>query len=337
MNKKESKRKNNLKSAILLLLLLAILLVSSTYAWFTANKTVTISDIDVRIEAQNGLQISANGVDWKSMITVDDLKNSAYANNTNQIPDVIEPVSTVGDVTGGKMQMFYGSVNPVEGVYSLSATAEPSETAGTNGRYVAFDVFLKVNQDENNVILGANSSVVFKGSENSTNKGLENAARVAFLKQGNSDATESVDTFIAQNGAQSFTEASQTTTFIWEPNSDVHTAAGVKAASDTYHITTTETDATKIDYYGIKQAIVTPVKLIDTNNGTDTTNFTKLTPSYSTKKAMEDVNNAFSLTKGVTKVRIYMWVEGQDVDCENTASGSDITFKLELKVPDSAE
>ena len=31
-----------------------------------------------------------------------------------------------------------------------------------------------------------------------------------------------------------------------------------------------------------------------------------------------------------------MWVEGQDVDCENTASGSDITFRLELKVPDDS-
>lgn len=102
--KRENKRKVDLKSAILLLLLLAILLTASTYAWFTANKTVTVDDIDVRIEAQNGLQISANGVDWKSIVTVNDLLNAAYTDNTNQIPSVIEPVSTIGDVTNGKMQ-----------------------------------------------------------------------------------------------------------------------------------------------------------------------------------------------------------------------------------------
>ena len=29
-----------------------------------------------------------------------------------------------------------------------------------------------------------------------------------------------------------------------------------------------------------------------------------------------------------------MWVEGQDVDCENTASGTDIAFNLQLQVAD---
>ena len=134
--KRENKRKVDLKSAILLLLLLAILLTASTYAWFTANKTVTVDDIDVRIEAQNGLQISANGVDWKSIVTVNDLLNAAYTDNTNQIPSVIEPVSTIGDVTNGKMAMYYGQVDPVDGVYSLTATKEETETAGETGKYV---------------------------------------------------------------------------------------------------------------------------------------------------------------------------------------------------------
>lgn len=335
--KRENKRKVDLKSAILLLLLLAILLTASTYAWFTANKTVTVDDIDVRIEAQNGLQISANGVDWKSIVTVNDLLNAAYTDNTNQIPSVIEPVSTIGDVTNGKMAMYYGQVDPVDGVYSLTATKEETEAAGTTGKYVAFDIFLKVNQNEDNVILGANSTVLFNGAEAATNKGLQNAARVALLFQGNSEATADVSEFIAQNGALPFTQENQTTTYVWEPNSDVHTAAGVKAAYDTYRITTTEKDANPIAYFGIKQDITTPVRLMDTY-GTDTTNFTSMTNNnlYTTLSAMTDKQNAFSLSKGVTKVRVYMWVEGQDVDCENTASGSDITFRLELKVPDDS-
>lgn len=36
------------------------------------------------------------------------------------------------------------------------------------------------------------------------------------------------------------------------------------------------------------------------------------------------------LKAGITKVRIYMWVEGQDVDCENNASGGDISFNLQF-------
>ena len=36
------------------------------------------------------------------------------------------------------------------------------------------------------------------------------------------------------------------------------------------------------------------------------------------------------LQPGVTKFRVYMWLEGQDVDCENGATGTDISFNIEL-------
>ena len=40
----------------------------------------------------------------------------------------------------------------------------------------------------------------------------------------------------------------------------------------------------------------------------------------------------FTLAKGVTKLRIYMWIEGQDVDCENAASGGNVSFNLQLSL-----
>ena len=40
----------------------------------------------------------------------------------------------------------------------------------------------------------------------------------------------------------------------------------------------------------------------------------------------------FALTAGITKVRVYMWIEGQDVDCENTASGTDISYNLQFTI-----
>ena len=68
--------------------------------------------------------------------------------------------------------------------------------------------------------------------------------------------------------------------------------------------------------------------------GKDSTNFSSVTTT-ATPTAMTDTANIFSLAQGVTKVRVYMWVEGQDIDCEDTVSGSDITFKLEFKLPDA--
>lgn len=44
------------------------------------------------------------------------------------------------------------------------------------------------------------------------------------------------------------------------------------------------------------------------------------------------IHKVFSLKADITKVRMYMWIEGQDVDCEDDASGSNIAFDLQLTV-----
>lgn len=348
MSKKREK-KFDLKSAILILLLLAALLSASTYAWFTANKVVTISDIDVHIEAQNGLQISANGTDWKSILTIDDL-TTGYTGHTNQIPDILEPVSTIGTVSDGKLNMFYGTVSSDEtGNYTLKATdLTGTEQQGKKGKYVAFDIFLKVNNNQSNIILGANSTVTFNTEKNNGVEGLQNAARVAFLKQGISSADETADKYIAQNGALSLgvsdddakgadgttpnTNAAKTTVF-WEPNADSHNATAVRIGTN-YGMTLTETSPISLKYYGIKNAIDTAVNLKSAMTGADTNNFKEVT-TKATATNMVDTSNIFSLAEGVTKVRVYMWIEGQDIDCEDTVSGSDITFKVELKLPDA--
>ena len=46
------------------------------------------------------------------------------------------------------------------------------------------------------------------------------------------------------------------------------------------------------------------------------------------------IHKVFSLKAGITKVRMYMWIEGQDVDCADDAPGSNIAFELQLTVKD---
>ena len=74
MTKKERKeRKKRLKSLILLLFLTIVLLTTSTYAWFTANRSVSIDPIDVYIAASSGLLISTDAADWKTIISNEDI------------------------------------------------------------------------------------------------------------------------------------------------------------------------------------------------------------------------------------------------------------------------
>lgn len=338
MNKK-SKRKNDLRSSIILLLLLILLLISATYAWFTANQVVTISTLDVHIEAQNGLQISTDASTWKSVITNTDITTNAYTGNTNQVPSDMEPVSTIGeiDTTTGNMKMYYGTVaadDADEGKNKLTATLE-TDTKGTAGKYIAFDLFLKA-EKAIDLQLTEESSVVKKGT---TDNGIKNASRVAFCIEGNIGSSETDLTKITgSKSAVSFLDESKTV-YIWEPNSNLHTAEASNHARDTYGIAGLEYDGTaeKVEYYGIKKEITTGIVLDDTNNGKDTTNFSKITPDYSTKADAEGIksdgdSDVFSIQAGITKIRVYMWIEGQDVDCENNASGTDISYNVQLQV-----
>ena len=114
MNKKKQK-KNNVKSSILVLLLIAILLIASTYAWFTANTNVEISTLNVNVGAANGLQISADGTNWKTVLTNEDIDPTSvsknYKDNKNQIPTVMEPVSSTGEMAADvTMKKFLGRV-----------------------------------------------------------------------------------------------------------------------------------------------------------------------------------------------------------------------------------
>lgn len=322
---KRKQKKTSLKSAILLLLLMALLLITSSYAWFTANQTVTVSTLQVNVKASNGLQISADAQNWKTVLEKTDLTQAAdnYTSDIiNQLPDKnLEPVSSAGVVTNGKMEMFYGVVaadNTKGGEYFLSATKQ-TDVSGTNGKYIAFDLFLRVDQPTT-VYMTKTSNVTLEGED----KGLKNAARVAFVTEGHTAG----DT---DPGVMRKLSLAKGTADIWEPNYDVHTALGVAAARDYYQVTTAQTGGSLIPYYGIKAAIPAdssiPMKQVTTANPSDTY-FAAITPKFTTKETNDASPEFMQLAAGVTKIRVYMWVEGQDVDCENGASGSSINFDL---------
>ena len=330
MSKKSKEKNKNLKSSLLVLLLIAILLIASTYAWFTANRTVTISSLEVNVQASNGLQISTDAQNWKAIITKDDILTGAYSGNTNKIPASMTPVSTDGTVTTGNMNMFYGIVAPVEGtgVYSLTAT---QETDSTTERYIVFDIFLKADEAMDLTLTGE-SSVVATG----TDKGLQNASRVAFINEGTVDAT-AASTATGLTGGTSFSVGDRKTV-IWEPNAGSHTAEAV--ANNPYTgVSIEEGDAgAAVPYYGVKAAIADPIDIKGINtDGADTQYFTKIQGAglTSTNKDASETANFFHIDKGITKVRVYMWVEGQDVDCDNSASGTDIAFNVQFNAPEA--
>jgi hypothetical protein len=66
---KKSMKKRSLLSAVAMLVVSAIVLTSATYAWFSMSNSARVENLDVRVAAQSGLELSLNNVDWFSTIT----------------------------------------------------------------------------------------------------------------------------------------------------------------------------------------------------------------------------------------------------------------------------
>lgn len=337
---KQNRRKKRLFLAILMILFTGSLLATSTFAWFTANKTVTVDAIDVNVAAANGLQISVDGINWKPAVSNKDILDAykTYASSVNQIPaSSSSPVSTVGaiDSNTGYMNMYAGAIETTNDGSAYILTAEKSTEAnnvneggavtsgGTSGNFVAFDLFF-MTTSATPIYLTNSSSVLYK--DNGGPKGIQNAARVALVTQGTVPAGSSA------TDIQAIKAKAGTKPFIWEPNFDVHTASAVANASSVYGVITTETKGTQVAYRGVKAAI--PKTANVALNSADTNYFGDVTVDLATPSSGIDdtFDKVFDLNAGITKVRIYMWIEGQDVDCENDASGGSISFNLQFSM-----
>ena len=312
-----------------MLIVTAVSLTTASYAWFTENTTVSVEDIEVTVDASNGIQISTDAQKWKANITNTDIL-AGYTGGTNQLPSKLSPVSTIGDVetTTGFMKMYKGNLvadTTIPSGYRLEATrslesAGADGAAGTEGDFVAFDLFVLATQ-ATSIYLTGSSDVVTSG----TDKGLKNAARLAFLYQGSTTAGNDT-TARTLKGASSHS-AGTTSNVIWEPNSTTHTDYGIAQAAN-YGKTITDGQAVT-PYHGIK-ADITAENKVDYTATTDTY-FAAVTPDILTTVG-NGANSTlpFNLAVGINKIRVYAWIEGQDYDCENNASGTKVIFRFQI-------
>ncbi len=343
MAKKGSKKEERKRRLLFLILLLVLTIAvggTATYAWFTSNRTVTVDEMNVEVTAVNGLQISADARNWKAKVTKQELidvgadTTGTYQGSTNQLPATFGNVSTAKAVSSGKLNMFYGNVEPnaTSGEYELTSTGPLTEikcdgtTNGCDGKYYyAFDLFFKVTGDTEVVLEPQSDGGSYvKNQTGQTDRGIQNTTRVAFVKEGHWDSTTAYGTMQAG--------AAGTSVLLWEPNCDSHTSTGIQNAADIYNITVTDGGQCVSNYYGVNSQFTTGVPLNDTNSA----RFTQITPDFKTVNGFDTAVDIFTgtnkLEAGVTKYRVYWWVEGQDVDTENNATNSFMTLQLKFSI-----
>ncbi len=332
MEDNNKKRKKRVLYLLLIVLVFGIMGATSTYAWFSVNRIVFIDTINVKVEAQGGLEIATDAIDFKTLITSEDIKNAinTYPGAINQLPARIEPVSTGGilDTTTGHINMYYGNAEGnSSGNFVLSAVKTADESSfgmESEGKYLAFDVFLKLidGAGTGDLYLTAESGATYEGDV----PGIQNAIRYAFVVLG-SYGTEVNPTLI-----QNLNNATQNDVYIWEPNYDVHNETAIANAMNVYNISVNETGNDILDYDGVINPIPKNAN-ITIDRATESLYpgyFKKVNVSYKSTADNENNINIFDIPVGITKIRVYIWLEGQDVDCENYSAIGNINFKFQF-------
>lgn len=301
---KQNLRKKALFPAVAMAVASVIALSGVTYAWFTTGNTAQVTGMDVNVQTANGIQVSLDAEAWRSNITAGDIQEAianggAYTGSANQYPaGEIAPVSSAGNVVDGKMEMFYGEI---QGDGTLLSVKEVEEERTSAGNFIAFDLFVKSSSEQDLTLnIGDSLSYVQGKSINNSNAnaGAERAVRVAFLSLGNAEEPAAARALTGEN----------VTPLIWEPNAATR-ASGV-------------TGTGKLAYKGFK-AEFTGIAQENLTNAEATT--------VETFTASQSV---MSLKQGINKMRIYIWLEGQDVDCVNQISFGDFTTNLQFSVPE---
>lgn len=355
-SKNEEKQKNTKRRLLLLILLLAISVICltvTTYAWFTSNKRVSVEDLQVNVSAVNGLQISADAESWDVTVPKSEfLRVNTDLGGNNQLPKYMSNVSTAGEVENGLMKMFYGKVEEIpedrcdetdstrcyylsaQDITNLNACVSNEENNCSDAYFMAFDIYLKLDGNHPNGVdlyLTSNADVV--KDENERDYGIKNTARVAFIDEGyvtKEDYLTAVDDENVGDTVRSLNQG--TKSLIWEPNYDKHTEAAYDNAVK-YGLVRGSTELYQCK--GIKNTFEN-MKLYDTyDDSKNGDNFAIQDIAIATKAdRTEQVSfpEPFKLKVGVTKLRVYFWVEGQDIDTENNAAGYKMSLNLQFAI-----
>jgi hypothetical protein len=195
--------------------------------------------------------------------------------------------------------MFFGEYKS-DG--TLRSEREIEQNRTTEGNFVAFDLFFKSSSTQMLTLeLGDENSYV-KCIDPETGEfsdiGTDKAVRVAFIPMGN-----------AATAAEARSLKGDGTIHIWEPNASAR-ADGVDA------------DGGKLNYSGFKAAFdaVAEAELGENEVQAVTT--------------FNEDKDIIALKAGINKVRVYIWLEGQDIDCINNISYADFSTKLFFSVPE---
>lgn len=336
-----SKISSKTKILSCVVLFLTTLLIISTYAWFSASLNVKVKFINLKVSTETGLFISLDGVNFASEIEIskDSILNDIlelYPNHTNQWSNNgLWTVSTIGIPNNNtdKFSMFYGEVDKNrKGIdktkkYLMTVPIKEDESSEWQ-RFVSFDVFFKnVSGSPKSDNLYLTDYTFFDFDEEVDTEtiekmtGIMNSMRVGIVRIG--------DTHLKATGneVQNLQCNNNCMSLIYEPFSTLHST---KSIEDARILGIELKDGEYVPTYGVyKEGKYLNHRSSFINSGIDLD--TEHFALQETRKVEDLDTPLFQIPNGITKCRIYIWLEGQDVDSLETRSeGAPIELNLDF-------
>lgn len=306
---KKTLKKRAFISAIAMLVVSAIVLTSSTFAWFSMAKRVEVETMQLNITSPDGIQLSGNANAFTTTLTLADLKGettarwAAYEGNQNNFPELLSPSSSTMQTTRSLPVFYSGSIDDA-GYVSASKVA-----SDTVAGYVAFDIFVKVGQ---NMPVYWNETTITCVD----NPDVESAMRVALVNCGTVAPKAEADAILSKVPFNSDNQ----NVVMYEPKSTIHTVASGYANGETVPNQYIANEFSNRTPGGKGNNILTFANDIKSTFATVATDANKATNAY------------FNAVAGINRVRVYLWMEGNDVDCANDVAGASLDFNLVLTI-----
>lgn len=328
--KRETVRKKvNRKVLLLVTVFSTILLAVSTYAWLSASLNVKVKFFDLVVATDKGLFISLDGVEFSDSveISLDSLitnLGTTYPTNTNQwASGGLWPVSSNGIVTTNddKYAVYAGEVSKYRlkrrGRKFLNTTLIDESKPNANNIFISFDLFLKNvsgSPKPDNLYFDDGTGIEFEDDvsedirESMTN--VMNSMRLGMVKIG------SVSSKATVNQIQNIKCNNTCKALIYEPNKLKHSTLSIEKAAE---LNVTLTDGV----YDPTYSVIAKGSFLEHTNGHEGTGIPLDTEHFKLQDTITDTEFGeplFDIPNGITKVRVYVWIEGQDMDSLETSS-----------------
>lgn len=331
--KEKPKEKVRFNLTIFITFCIGVLLIFATYAWFSTSLNVQIKNFNMIVTKNSGLTISFDAINYDSFVEIseDSLINNlktTYPTNISQWSNNgLIPVSTIGinnpndyrfDIYATSGVRYKNKKRENGTIY----TSKVSEVAPNSfNYYIAFDLFFKNETGSpisDNLYLDQGTEVIMESNSTEEMEGLVNSIRIGFVKIGSVPLNTAVDTI------QNLGCNNNCTQTIFEPNSRFHTPLSIER-SRKYGIRLVNGNMFPT-YANIREG--GPILVKDTVSGTANLN-TNYFALQNTITEDDFGDPLFEIPNGVTKARVYVWIEGQDIDSlETDSEGADISISI---------